>query len=461
MSARTVCFVLGLLLCLAGPATSASAVDLTFEQALKGMLTDNEAVQAARAETEQRQYEAKAAWGLHLPKASISGRATMIDDSIYLDLDPIREVMLALHPAVPGALVPSFKQEVQGNTFWKAQFNVVWPLFTGGRITAANEAAAAGTREAEAKMRRTTENLTADLVRAYFAVRLADQVVGVRSEVKDALDQHLFQARRLQEEGFIARTELLHAHVAQAQADRELKGSRRDLDLARTALANVLASEEPVTPTTQLFMLSNIEPLDGFVQQARTTHPALDQLEAVKDKAHEKLRSERAAFAPEVYLFGMRELHEDDLTALEPRWAVGVGVNFTLFEGLARPNRVRAAMKMEEQAGLMKRKLARDLETLVNSKYQELMKAREQFDALQTSLDLSGENLRARRRAFEEGLATSLDVVDAQLSLSAAKVERLRAAYNFDVALAELLEASGRGSEFPRYLEHAEMEVEQ
>ena len=98
---------------------------------------------------------------------------------------------------------------------------------------------------------------------------------------------------------------------------------------------------------------------------------------------------------------------------------MGAGFNFTLFDGLARPNRIHAAQKLEEQAGLMRQKLARDLETLVSFKYQELMKAREQFDALQASMNLADENLRARRRAFEEGLATSLEVVDAQLSLSA------------------------------------------
>ena len=207
-------------------------------------------------------------------------------------------------------------------------------------------------------------------------------------------------------------------------------------------------------------MVSALEPVDDFLRQARDTHPALEQLDAIKDKASENLRVEKAAYAPEIYLFSIRELYENDLTVLEPAWAVGVGLNFTLFDGLARPNRIHAAQKLEEQAGLMRQKLLRDLETLVSSKYQELMKAGEQFDTLQASLNLADENLRARRRAFEEGLATSLDVVDAQLSLSAAEVERLRAAYAFDIALAQLLEASGQGKSFLRYLAGAQMEVE-
>ena len=41
-----------------------------------------------------------------------------------------------------------------------------------------------------------------------------------------------------------------------------------------------------------------------------------------------------------------------------------------------------------------------------------------------------------------------------------AEVERLRAAYAFDSALAQLLEASGQGKDFPRYLAGAQMEVE-
>ena len=354
---RIVPGILLVLVNLASLAISAQAADLSFDQALEAMLCANESVKAAYSETERREYEAKAAQGLYFPKITLTGRATRIDNPIYLDLNPIRDVILALHPTVPADAVPSFKETIQDDTFVKSQLNLVWPVFTGGRITAANAAAEAGAREAKAKLRRTTETLTSELVRAYFAVRLADQVVRIRAEAKDALDLHLFQARRMYEEGIIARTELLHAKVAQAQADRELKGSRRDLELSHTALANVLSSDEPVTPTTPLFLITVLEPVDDFVRQARDRHPALDQLDAIKDKTHENLRTEKAAYAPEIYLFGMRELYEDDLTVLEPTWAVGAGLSFTLFDGLTRPNRIRAAQKLEKQAGLMRQKL--------------------------------------------------------------------------------------------------------
>ena len=449
---RLLAGVLLSLLILQGTPVIAADSGLTFTKALDNMLTRNEAMQTAYAEIGQKAYEAIAARGLDFPKVTLTGRLTRIDDPIYLDLNPIRDVILAMNPTIPPAMVPSFRETIQDDTFFKAQLNMVWPVFTGGKITAAKNAADAGVRESEAKMRRTTGTLTSELVKYYFAVRLMDQVLNIRTEVKNALDQHLFQARRLQEEGFIARTELLHAQVANAQADRELKASRRDLDLAGIALANILASEDAVNPSTRLFMIPGIGPVDSFIDQARKNHPALDQVKAVEDKARENLRATKSEFYPELYLFGIRELYENNLTALEPTWAMGVGVNFTHFDGGSRSNRVMAARKMQEQAKLTHHKLFRDLTTLVSSRHQELMKDSEQFDALQASLNLAAENLRTRKRSFEEGFATSLDVVDAQTSLSGIQVERMKAAYSFDVALAQLLEACGRGADYPGYL---------
>jgi len=101
----------------------------------------------------------------------------------------------------------------------------------------------------------------------------------------------------------------------------------------------------------------------------------------------------------------------------------------------------------------------RDIETLVEKRYHELMKALEQHEALESALVSTREYLRVRTRSFEEGFATSVDVVDAQLALSRVKIESLVAVYDFDVALAELLEASGESEKFETYRARADLEV--
>ena len=69
-------------------------------------------------------------------------------------------------------------------------------------------------------------------------------------------------------------------------------------------------------------------------------------------------------------------------------------------------------------------------------------------DVSAPALALARENLRVRSRGFEEGVATSLDVVDARLSLGRVELGKLAAARDFDVALAELLEAAGQTEQY-------------
>ena len=75
---------------------------------------------------------------------------------------------------------------------------------------------------------------------------------------------------------------------------------------------------------------------------------------------------------------------------------------------------------------------------------------------LEATLDLTEENLRVRTRAFEEGVATSVEVIDATLSHARAQLGRFKAAYDFDLALFQLLEASGRSAQWPEYVKRAE-----
>lgn len=64
---------------------------------------------------------------------------------------------------------------------------------------------------------------------------------------------------------------------------------------------------------------------------------------------------------------------------------------------------------------------------------------------------LAHENYKLRSLAFKEGLATSVEVVDAQMLLSGAKTQRLNAAYNYVKKLAELSVLSGDNDLFFKF----------
>lgn len=438
---------------------TASSAELSFDQAQAKLLKMNEAILAARMEENQRMHERSAARGLYFPKLTANSSYTRINDPITIDLNDIRTLMLTLHSNIPQERVPSFEMTVQDDQFWRLSANLTWPVYTGGRIQAANRAAEIKVKESSEKLRHSKSSLISELVRRYFGLRLAQVVVNVRKQVLEGMEKHLFQAAKLEENGLIARSEKLHAEVARAEADREFKRAVRDVQIVQIALNNILSSSTQIVPISPLFIIKKIEPLADFQQQAILLNPVLKQITLKKELAHQGYLKEKGVFFPEVYLFGTKELYTDDLTMLDPEWALGVGANLTLFEGKARFNRLSAARDLEKKVSFLEQKDRRDIEALVEKQYHRLMKAMEQLESLEVAYGFAEEYLRVRNRAFKEGLATSFDVVDAQLAFSRVKTERLNAVYEIDTALAELLEASGQSERFESYRIRSNEEV--
>lgn len=64
---------------------------------------------------------------------------------------------------------------------------------------------------------------------------------------------------------------------------------------------------------------------------------------------------------------------------------------------------------------------------------------------------MSRELVRIRKKSFQEGMATSTDVIDAETMLSKVQIAFLLAYYKYDVALASLLSTCGMPESFWQY----------
>lgn len=434
----------------------AQTLELSFSEAQALLRERNETLRAAAEDVQRSLSEKAAARGLLMPKVDATARYTQLDGPIELglglDLGGIRDVILGLHPGVPPEAIPSFSKQVdyqvQDDTFWRASLNLTWPVYTGGRIAAARGAADVQVDLARQLRRRTEGDLTTGLVRAYFGARLAAEAVEVRRQVLAGLDRHLYEAGRLEQEGLIANVERLHAEVARAEATRELMKAQRDLEVAGAALSGLLSEDDSVSPSSPLFVQTAIAPVDSFRAAAQAANPELAALGAQRALAREACRAQRGTMLPEVALFGTKELATEDLTALDPRWAVGVAARLTLFDGFGNWHRTRAARATVRRVDNLESRARRDVGTLVAKRHADLLTSRDLYESLQSTLALAQENLRARTVSFQEGLSTSLEVVDARLTLAKVQLARLLAAHDFDVSLAELLEACGRSGQF-------------
>jgi outer membrane protein TolC len=127
---------------------------------------------------------------------------------------------------------------------------------------------------------------------------------------------------------------------------------------------------------------------------------------------------------------------------------VGVGFKYDIFARKDRAKEIEAAKVMRAKVASLKAQAKEDLHLAVQKTYNEIELYRDEFDSLSSSLALAHENYKLRSLAFKEGLATSVEVVDAQMLLSGAKTQRLNAAYHYVNSLAALCVLSGDSSLF-------------
>ena len=421
-----------------GTALAQSSPGLTFRDAVAITRQRNERWRAADANVLRAEAVRDQQLALYWPTVSVSGVYAHLNDRLFVNLGTLGTATVLQND-------PS-----------KVTVSARWTVFAGGRILAANRAGQAGLLAAGQERRGTRQGITTELIDRYFRRRLASDVLEVRRQALATLDRHLEDAHRLRAAGQIARTEELRAEVAHAEADRDYKKARRDVDLAAAALRATLGVDDDVVPTTPLAPVDSLEPREAFWVAADSGNPGIARLAALEEQARQGTRAVRAEYLPAVSLFGQQELLQNHLnTTTDPKWVVGVAVRWDLFDGFGREHRFSAARRLEEAIGLERASARRDVRTLVEARYDDYRSAVEQHASLETSLALAQESLHAESRAFAAGVGTSLAVVDAELALSRIEVGRLTAMYDMDVALARLLEASGKSDRVLDYLDRA------
>lgn len=440
---------------------------LSLDEAIAVTLTENPAMKAAEFEEKAATQERRAAIGLRMPKINVTGAYAYLGKDIGFDFNEMKAPAKNFADHIGGLLPPEVIPSINGllnpllNADWflKVQDRslgfvggeVTMPIWLGGKINAANRAARINERTASEQGNQTRNALISELVERYFGLALAVQVVEVRRQVVEGVRRHLEDAIALEKNGMIAQSERLYVEFKMAEAERELANARLQAQTIASALSNTLGRDNDWRPVTSMFMIDKIEDLAYYQDLAQDRNPLLNQVSLKRQLAEEGVRAQRADFLPQVAAIGGGTFYNYQVSGIVPRWAVGVGVNIKIFDGLNREYKYSAAKQTARRVGALQNKAGKDISVLVEKLYNQLMNYRNQMTSIDASLNFAEEYLRMKNAAFLEGMSTSSDLIDAELNLAGVRTERLQAAYHFDLLLAQLLETAGISDEFSAY----------
>lgn len=447
---------------------------LSLEQAQKLLVQVSPKIAANQAAIAASEYQTDALKTIDNPLvfARVSASAYHIDEDI--DLSSIKSgitneinnsVDNIIPPVPPITDLPNFGELVgerlpdnydfkrSGETT-SAGLGVVWPIYTAGRTTALTGASNARTQEAVADSILDKNELYNTLIERYFKAQLAIIAAYLREDAYDTLKQTDHMAERLFEEGFISRVDRLEAQSALADAKSEAVNANNDARLAMIALQRLLRTDYRIKPTTPLFVSSRPLPDVSYFQDlALNNHPGLQKVAAKRAQAQQLHALSDTGYKPTVMLYGYGQIEKD------PSWVAGISASWKLWGGLDKAASLASSSAKIRQADLSEIEVSDNLLLLVEKNWHDVNNAQSRYQALQSNVDLAAEVLRLRRLGLQEGVNTTVDVVQAQTQSLKARTEQAQAANDYVQSLAALMQSCGTPLAFNAYLNAADIQL--
>ena len=255
--------------------------DLSLNDALNFALQNNDLINASKQQKEFAKYEKKAAKGNMFPHLYVEGSVTRINEPIVLSLADARAAVIGASAATYYAStgkspaefqkmleskIPAFDMKFQEELFYNLSANLIFPLYTGGKISANSKAKETEYEISKMQYDITVNSTITSVIESYFMAKLAQEAMNIRSSYLDDINKHSTNAQKLFDVGMISKTNKLRADVALAEAQREYDKSIRDYELSLVVLSNVIGENiEDSNLSTDLNLLEDLKDVDILV----------------------------------------------------------------------------------------------------------------------------------------------------------------------------------------------------
>ena len=336
---------------------------------------------------------------------------------------------------------------------YRTRLDLQWPIYTAGRLDALERAARADAAAAVDDVSAARADLRLEITRAYWALVTAIESARVVDESVTRVDAHLRDVRNQLNAGLVPPNEV-SAVEAQESRERMLSIQARSLrDVAEAELARAIGATPgtPIEPVSRLDAPGAVDAaVAALVEQARSARAERAALTKRLTGADERRHAAAAGSRPAIALAGGFDYARPNPrifprdAAWRESWDATVSVGWTLFDGGRTRSEVAEAAAVRRAAEERLADFDSTLAVEVRQRVSELESNRAAIAAAGDSVRSAGEARRVVGDRFQAGVATSTDVLDAQVALLQAELDRTQAIANARLAEARLARVLGK-----------------
>jgi outer membrane protein TolC len=409
---------------------------LTYDDALRAALARSQDLKAVQARLAQARTIGWKVWSQQLPQISASGSYTHSSVAAIFPFPTSANLTTGDLNTMPFTIQP---QDQLG-----AQIQATIPLIAP-QLWFGIGAASAGERQAVESAESARRDILFGVAQLYYGAVGARYAVQVIQKQLAIAQDHEKDAKVRFDAGTAPKVALLRAEIDRAQAEQNLRAARAGYDSARTALDTALdrgdidydveVPPEPPHPA----------PEAGLEAEALQNRPDVKAAEAGLRSARRTRESYWAEYLPSLGAFAhWNWANFPGFSGTESTWAVGLALNWNLFDGSLREAQIRESGAKVAEAEATRRSAELKAVEEVRRSRLDLETAQANRAKAQEQADLARENQKLVEVNYKAGAATYIEVSDANNQLLSAELEVIAEQVKEGLAGLALLKAAGR-----------------
>jgi outer membrane protein len=415
------------------PPGTISSDAVTLEQAARSALDHYQPYHIIQETLSQLQQQRKQALSAILPTLTLGAAYTQRPGAQYTTsiVDPTQQILF--YPRTDQLL----------------NFTVSQPLFTGGRAVGGFKEATALMHAGEENVKQNREELLMNVAQAFYGVLKAHKRTELFEAERQRLEEHRREAEARVKVGDVTKTVLLRAEAELAGAQAELVRARSDDLIVREQLAlltNLPSDAALATPSAQVAPAIS----DTLVTDAQLHRPEWLSSRYEEQAAERQVQVARAGFFPTLSLqltYQIERQTPDTAFFVSPNQYATLQLQFPLFEGGLQLAKVREANSQLQAAALNTEYLQMSIKVEVRNAMRDVQTLAGVVEQYTAQVAFAKENYELTSRQFAVGLATNLDVLDANGTLLSAEQQLAAATFDHDVAVLRVYKSLGRLSD--------------
>jgi len=417
---------------------------LDLNRAIEFALDKNSDIKVAQMEVEKSKEKLREALSGLYPKLDLSAQYQRY----------IKKPVIFLPPGTPFS--PGNKPgilEIGSDNSYNGSASLSVPLFAWSLYESIGVASNSLDLSTES-YRNTKVQIIGNVKKSFLAVLLSREMKNLMELSLKNAEDNFENIKRLNKAGTLSDYDVLRAEVQVENLKPTVLQMENNYKLSLEALKVAIgldASEEiEVVGELNFEEPYQLPSEDEIINELIKTNPQLSILEQ-QVKLYEKMVSlEKSSYLPTLAGFGsyQYQTQANDFNFSEYRWVktfvVGLQIQLPVFNGFKTQSRVSQAEISLSQAKEQKRNLTEAIKTQALSILYRLQQALKRIEGQTKTVKQAEEGYNIAKRRLENGLATQLEVNDAELALRQARINRLQAIYDLKVAEAELNTVLGK-----------------